>query len=234
MIRCLAIILMTNLFCNQSDAKIDPEDFIVGKFGLYFYKSGEMIKPDEYYFFEAIENTEKGLKESALKNFRKAASYGNTFGTYYTGLMYLQDENRMKGYAWLTMANVKGFIFKDKIDELLWKLDNQMSEGELNQAKQYNEELNSVYGVKATFERRLKWSRNFRLAGTRIKGHVPTGIQVQTDHFDQSKGGLINPKVTSLYMKKQIKEFVYEYPMDYRLEHGNVILNEFKLIENQD
>ena len=222
MFRLIICIVFLCLICESSPAKAN-KDIVVGNFGLHFDELGNIIKPDEFYFFEAMENSKKGYRESALKNFRKSASYGNTFGAYYTGLMYLQDGDQVKGLAWLSISNNKGFIFKDKVESLLEKLKHAMNESELNEAHDFNQQLDDIYGVEATFNRRIKWSRNFRLAGTKIKGYVPRGIKIQTDLSSNSEvGGSPNSFINDISMKKQLHDFVYEYNMDYRLVDGEV------------
>lgn len=239
--RYTIIIILLTIFNQNSQANTKTNDFVVGKFGLHYNKAGEIIKPDEYYFFQAMENTEDGYQESALKNFRKAASYGNTFGTYYTGLLYLQDDDQIKGHAWLTMANTKGFVFKDKISDLLTKLDHQMSHGELDEAKKFHNALKEVYGVEASLKRRLKWSRNFKITGTNISGNLPNFTKVITDLSPGYRGriALNNTSRTNAFidvqsMKKQFNSFVYEYKNDYRLIEGEVQIGDFELINDNE
>ena len=214
--------------------------FPVGDYSLHFNQAGEVIKPDEYYVYKAAHDNEDGFKDSAIKNFQKAASYGNTFAVYYTGLLYLQKDDFVNGYAWLSMVETKGFPHADNTLDLLHKLKNQLKPAELEAAMTLQQDLEAVYGAKPAFDRRLAWSRNFKLTGTSIKGHVPNRLKIQTD-LSHDKNIIVNgtanamgANVNGVHIRKALKSFVYEYELDYRISHGEVKLGDFKVIETDD
>ncbi len=234
--KSIGIILIMVLCCQVSHAKTKGNDFVVGKYGLHFDMDGKIIKPDEYYLVRASENINKGFNESALKNFRKAASYGNTLGAYYSGLLYLQDNDAIRGYAWLNIANAKGFEFKDKITDLLWKLEQQMSDMELGNAKGFLQKLDKVYGVEPTLKRRLKWTRGFKLTGSNVSGNVTRGTKIRTD-MSAGSGGLVNfhettktnTLIDNMNKKEELSSFVYHYKNDFRLTEGEVNVRDIEL-----
>lgn len=211
--------------------------FPVGNYSLHFNKAGDIIQPDEYYVYKAVHDNQDGFKQSALKNFQKAASYGNTFAVYYTGLLYLQVEDYVSGYAWLSMVETKGFPHADNTLDLLHKLKNQLSSENIESAKMLRDELEEVYGAEHAFERRLAWSRDFKLTGTHIRGHVPNRLKIQTDLSHKAEvivngtANAMGANVTGNRVRKAINSFVYEYELDYRITHGNVKLGDFDIIE---
>lgn len=208
------------------------EDFIVGNYKLHFSQAGDLIEPDEYYIFQAVKNEKDGFKKSARKYFQRAASYGNTFGIFYTGLLYLQEDEVVKGYAWLTLVDTKRFPFASRVKSLRSKLEAQLNSQELEQSKVFAEKLNHFYGATAGFNRRLHWSRNFKLTGSNIKGYVPHKLSIQTD-FSHGVISPMNVNVSTARIEKSIKQFVYEYEMDYRITNGEVNMGELELVDEK-
>ena len=102
------IIIVLLCVSNQLYAiKVSSGDTVVGDYGLHFSQQGRVIAPDEYYIFHAVKNEKEGYKKIARKHFQKAASYGNTFGIFYTGLLYLQEDENLKvmlGFHWLILT----------------------------------------------------------------------------------------------------------------------------------
>ena len=208
------------------------EDFVVGKYKLHFNQDGDVIAPDEYYVFQAIKNEKDGFKKMARQDFQRAASYGNTFGMFYTGLLYLQENDSIKGYAWLSMVDTDRFPFANRVIDLMQKLEVNLTKDEVEKANQFTEELKKYYGVSAGFNRRLKWSKDFKLTGSNIKGYIPNRLSIQTN-FSHGTIGKMNANVSTMRLEKNLKQFVFEYEMDYRLTEGEVKMGEMELIEKE-
>ncbi len=204
-------------------------DFVYGRYGLHFNEDGRVIKPDEYYFHLAAEAEMDGLKVAARKNFQRVASYGNTYGFYYTALLYMQSNDYVKGHAWLSFIKSKQFEFYPKVTRLKAKLEKVLSTEQLQSAQQFKAKLDEVYGVQATFDRRKKWSKSFKLGGTHIRGHVPNFLSIQTRFVGDQVNTRGSGDVSAIQLRKTIRGFVYEYDMDLRIEAGEVILNDLEL-----
>lgn len=213
-------------------AQLTPDDYVVGTYTLHFNQQGEVIEPDEYYFFHGVNDEADGFKNSARKQFQRAASYGNTFGFYYTGLLYLQEAQNIKGYAWLSMVDTQNFPYAANVKDLLFKLESGFDQNAMQQAKDYITALDEYYGVEATFQRRLKWSKNFKLTGSHIKGHIPNSLSIQTDWTTSDSISKFNTNLSAKVIENSIKSFVYEYDMDFRIREGNVNVKDIELIES--
>lgn len=223
------------LFCSVVSSSLAKTEngFPVGDYSLHFNQAGEVIKPDEYYVYKAVHDNEDGFKNSALKNFQKAASYGNTFALYYTGLLYLQEEEYVKGYAWLKMVETNNFPHADNTLDLLNKLNKQLNAEDIKSANSLLTELSKVYGAQPAFARRKAWSKNFKLTGSNIKGYVPHRLQIQTD-LSHGKITRMNTNVSPVHIERAIKTFVFEYELDYRISNGDVKLSDFEILEEDE
>ncbi len=228
--RSLLILLLclTSWLSLAKDNKIFP----VGKYSLHFTQNGEVIKPDGHYVNLAVHDVLDGFKKSAIKNFQKAASYGNTYATYYASLLYLQEEDYVNGYAWLSMVETKSFPEADNVLDLLDKLENSLSSDDMSRVNDLKVELKEVYGAEAAYSRRMAWSKNFKMAGTHLKGNIPQGIRIQTDlsHGTINRG---TANITPIVIERAIKTFVYEYEFDYRIKEGDVIMGEIELLDDE-
>ena len=209
---------------------VNDNNFPVGNYKLHLNQQGEVIKPDEYYVYKAIQDNANGFKKSAIKNFKKAASYGNTLATYYTGLLYLQQKDYINGYAWLSMIDNKDFPHADNVMDISNKIENSLGQEEMTAAKILRQQLIDIYGVEPTFARRLSWSKNFKLTGTNIKGHIPHRLSIITN-FSMGQVSDMDANVKPVHLQRAIKNFVYEYDLDYRLKQGNVNLLDFEVLE---
>lgn len=228
----LTVILLSAVMSSPFAKEIN-DTFPVGNYSLHFNQGGEVIKPDEYYVYKAVHDNEDGFKKSAIKNFQKAASYGNTFAVYYTGLLFLQEEDIINGYAWLSMVETRGFPHSDNTLDLLNKLKSQLKPEELKAANIRLAELNKVYGATPAFARRKAWSKDFKLTGSHLKGYVPHRLQIQTD-WSHGKITRMSANVVPIHIEIAIRSFIYEYELDYRITYGDVKLGEFEVIETDD
>ena len=220
-------ILISAFLLSFSVHSKNDDEISVGNYGLHFNELGEVVKPDEYYTYLGAKDHYDGLNKSAINNFKRAASYGNTFAMHFVGLLYLQENDNVRGYAWLSLVPTNKGPHAEKTSALLDKLNQTLSPDELSQAEELKAKLLETYDVANTFERRLAWSKDFKLTGTHLKGRVPDHLRIVTTQFG---GG----NASSETLKKSLNNFVYEYKLDFRLQDGLVEQGEIKIQDTEE
>ncbi len=207
----LSLLFFLALGANEVAAKV--------RFGLHFDEYGNVVKPDQEFLVRGLDDDEQGFRQSALNNFKKSAWFGNHYAMSLVGLYHLQDEAYVKSLAWFKIIDLSAVSNKQYIEDMIFKLENYLKKDELDEVKELNAELSEVYSDYQTLLNREKWRKNIRVTGTRIRGHIPSGLTFLTD------GGA----VTGFNVRNQIEEFVYEY--DFNFSGGDVKLNEVELID---
>ncbi|VAW46598.1 hypothetical protein MNBD_GAMMA02-1826 [hydrothermal vent metagenome] len=152
-----------------------------------------------------------GTSNDAKWRLKDAAEFGNKHAQYYIGLLHLQEQDQVTGYAWLKLAG-KGI---SNNDHLMASLEEQLSAAELNRANQQFELLKQTYNFQAAIERRAKWRKRLPFGGSHIKGYVPIGWK------SQLMNGLM---VFDFEVKRDLENFVF----DYRYDEGEVTLKDFE------
>ncbi len=186
------------------------------RLGLFFDDSGKMISPDDYLVHQALVDDEDGYKNDAMWRFKEAAEYGNKHGQYYAGLLYLQKDDYVNGYAWLKLAGDQ-FMNNPK---LLSAVTHQLEKQQLmDQADQSLKVLKSKINFESSIAKRVQWFKRLKFTGTHIGGYIPVFWQA-----DIGQGFW----VTGPDLRKDIKSFLY----NYRYQRGDVRLSELKLLNH--
>ena len=230
-----SIFFLAFLLAFSVHSKNDDE-ISVGSYGLHFNELGEVVNPDEYYTYLGAKDHYDGLNKSAINNFKRAASYGNTFAMHFVGLLYLQENDNVRGYAWLSLVPTNKGPYAEKTSALLDKLNQTLSPDELSRAEELKAKLLETYDVANTFERRLAWSKDFKLTGTHLKGRVPNHLAIiTTPQIGYGNvGNMTVSNASSETLKKSLRNFVYEYKLDFRLQDGLVEQGEIKIQDTEE
>ncbi|MGJ8664255.1 MAG: hypothetical protein ACSHWU_11410 [Marinicella sp.] len=194
---------------------IDMSSVHAKRLGLTFDREGKMISPDDYLVHQALIDDEDGYFNDAMWRLKEAAEYGNKHGQYYAGLLYLQKDDYVNGYAWLKLAG-DGFMNNPNLlPAVLATLEKrnlkQQADQELNQLK---EQIN----FESSVAKRLQWFKRLKFAGTHIGGYIP--ILWRTELWDglQAKG-------------YELRRDINDYIFNYRYQRGDVRLKELELQE---
>lgn len=190
------------------------------KFGLHFDEKGRIIRPDEVFLGRGLSDEKAGFKDQAMKNFKESATYGNAYAKYFLGLLYLQKNDYLNGFAWLSLLDGE-FKGADKVNSLLPRVKANLSEEQLKRADSMIEELKETYGEYAGLMKREKWRKSHKYTGTHIKGHIPPFLTIDVGN---------GVTVSGQNIRKQIETFVYEYEYQFRL--GEVNLKETEFIDD--
>ncbi|MCF6300415.1 MAG: hypothetical protein L3J52_04780, partial [Proteobacteria bacterium] len=62
-------------------------------FGLHFDDSGNIIKPDQEFMWRGMDDEKDGFRNSAFKNFKRAAEFGNYHAMSLVALYLMQDKD---------------------------------------------------------------------------------------------------------------------------------------------
>lgn len=201
--RCLLLILILIGFGSVQAKKL----------GLKFDSHGKMVSPDDYLVHQAMKDDEDGYKNDAMWRLKEAAEYGNKHGQYYAGLLHLQQDDYVNGYAWLKLSGdhfMNNAILLPAIRQTLKQQDL------INQADDKLQTLRANINFESTLAKRVGWFKRLRFGGTHIGGYIP--IFWRTELRD----GLI---VKDFDLRKDIKSFLF----DYRYQQGDVRLTELKI-----
>jgi len=189
--------------------------------GLHFDNTGKIIAPDQEYMWQGYKDEKDGFRDSALKNFKKAAEFGNYHAMSLVGLYMLHDKDYTMAHAWLNLINLDKFPNREYMNDIIKGLENLMTSDELQKAKLAKAELLETYGNYPALLRREKWKKSMRFTGTRIKGHIPPHLT-----FTLNSGVVVNGSDA----KHQVDNFVYEYEFD--IGQGEVTLDDVEIIED--
>ncbi len=183
------------------------------RLGLFFDAQGKMISPDDYLVHQALKDDEDGYKNDAMWRLKEAAEYGNKHGQYYAGLLHLQQDDYINGYAWLKLSGEK---FMNNAS-LLPVVSQTLKQRSLtNQAEEKFQALSASINFESSIAKRVEWFKRLKFAGSHIGGYIPVFWRTEL------RDGLI---VKDFDLRKEIKSFLY----DYRYQRGDVRLTELKL-----
>ncbi len=194
--------------------------FAFADYGLHFDDSGNIIKPDQHYLWLGVDDEKAGARESAFKNFKKAAEYGNYHAMSLVALYKMQDKDYMAAHAWFKMIDLGKIPNKAYVEEIVSNLETLMTPEQLERAEKLKSKLAESYGSYPTMVKREEWRKSLKFTGTHIKGHIPPFLRIQLN------SGMV---VTGRDVKEQVEKFIYEYEFDFG--QGEVTLDEIELIE---
>lgn len=185
------------------------------RLGLTFDQQGKMVNPDDYLVHQALIDDEDGYANDAMWRLQEAAEYGNKHGQYYAGLLFLQQDDYVNGYAWLKLAG-DGFMNNPNLlPAVVSTLQNRQ---QTQQAAQILSELKQRINFESAVAKRLQWFKRIKFGGTHLGGYIP--IFWRTELRD----GLI---VRDFEVRRDIKNFLF----NYRYQRGDVRLKELELQE---
>lgn len=190
----------------------------IAEIGLQFNLHGEFIPPDMVLQARGLEQYEGGYIDSATKNFKKSAKFGNDRSKYLLALLNFQNKNWVTGYAWLGLISES----MENKDGLMQKVGTLLTTEELALSVQMLEQLKKEYNDTSSFKRRNKWERSLKGSGTHISGIDAMSLRGVTTQY-----GDTSIPVTSYELKKQVETYVYEY-----VPRGIVEMGVIKAIEN--
>lgn len=202
----IALLVFTGLACAD--------------YGLHFDDTGKIIKPDQEYLWRGIDDEKDGFRNSAFKNFKRAAEFGNYHAMSLVALYYMQDKDYMSAHAWFKLIDLGKIPNRAYVEEIVANLETLMTSKKLKKAEELKAELSETYGSYPTMLRREEWKNNLRFTGTHLKGHIPPFLRIQLN------SGMV---VTGHSVKEQVEQFIYEYEFDFG--QGEVTLDEIELIE---
>jgi|SRR5690554_1540195 len=194
----------------------------VAEYGLHFDDSGNIIKPDQHYLIRGIKDDQDGFKKDALKNFIKAAEYGNQYAMSLIALYHMQDDNYVDSMAWFKLLDLKQFPNSDYLKDIMANLEKVSNPQQLQAAEDLKAQLSEVYGSYPTLLRREQWKKSLKFTGTHLKGYIPPFLTIQLN------SGLV---VTGHNVRNQVDNFIYEYQFDF--SQGEVTLDDIELIETE-
>ncbi len=200
------------------------------KFGLHFDQDGKLIMPDQEFLARGFNDDEKGFRKSAIKNFKRSASYGNHYAMSIIGLYHLQDEAYIKSLAWFKMVDLSALENRKRVEDVIYKLENYLTKDDLKEVEELKERLTEIYSNHQTRSNREEWLKNLKVTGTRIKGHIPGFLTFNIMRPGQPMDFYSTAGVTGYQVRNQIEEFVYEY--DFNFSEGDVKLNDVELIDD--
>lgn len=192
------------------------------EYGLHFDDRGNIIKPDQEYFARGLDDEKDGFRESALKNFKRSAEYGNHLAVSLIGLYNMQDEKYIEALAWYKIVETEKFENGAMIEDMISKLESMMKPNEVKKADERKAELLETYGAYATLAKRESWKSNLKFTGTHIKGYIPPFLRIELN------SGMV---VTGNKLKKQVDDFIFNY--EFNVPNGDVKLDEIELIETE-
>ena len=192
-------------------------------YGLHFDDNGQIIKPDQALLAQGLDDEKDGFRNSALKNFKQSAEYGNHLAMSLVGFYLMQDKDYVNSLAWYKLVDLSAMPNRAYIEKLIQDLELYLSPQELTKANQIKSELAETYGKHPTLLRREQWKNNLQFTGTHLKGHIPSFLQIQLN------SGLV---VTGQDVKRQVEDFIYNY--EFNLGLGEVTLDDVEVIEAND
>ena len=190
-------------------------------FGLHFDDTGKIIKPDQEFLWRGMDDEKDGFRNSAFKNFKRAAEFGNYYAMSLVALYLMQDKDYQSAHAWFKLIDLGKIPNREYMEEIVNNLETMMSPDELKQAEALYAELSETYGSYPTLLRRAEWKNNLKFTGTHIKGYIPPFLRIQLNSGMEINGHNLN---------KQVDNFIYNYEFDFGV--GEVTLDEIEVIED--
>jgi len=180
---------------------------------IKFDANGNMINPDDYLVYTALEADKGGYKNDAMWRLIAAAEYGNKHAQYFIGLLHLQKDDPVTGLAWLQLAG-PGI---SNNDHFMSVLQQQLGDQQLVAVATKLTELKETYNFENAIKKREAWRKKQRL-GSRIPGYISAFWRTTLPN-----GRVVGPR----HVRERLHAFVYEY----RYEQGEVILKDFETVE---
>lgn len=202
--KCLLLLIMSLLLVPAKAVRI----------GMKFDDKGRFVNPDDYLVYTALEAEKGGYLNDAMWRFKDAAAFGNKHAQYYIGLMHMNQDDFVTGYAWLQLAG-EGVANNDY---LLPRVKFQLNPQQLIDSEQLLLELRQQYNFLNAIKKRADWKKRLRFGGTRIRGHIPHGYKTILAN---------NVMVFGTEVRRELDQFVF----DYRYDEGEVKLTDFELEE---
>ncbi len=189
-------------------------------YGLHFDDKGQIIKPDQHYLWLGIDDERDGFRDSAFKNFKRSAAFGNYHAMSLVALYYMQDKDYLSAYAWFKLIDLGKIPNAAYLEEIIGNIETVLSKDELKQADDMRYDLSETYGSYPTMLKREEWKNNMKFTGTHIKGYIPPFLKIELN------SGYV---VTGRDLKEQVEKFIYEY--EFSFGQGEVTLDEIEIIE---
>ncbi len=203
---------------------------------LRFDKHGQMMLPDQTYLEQGAIDQQEGYLNDAMRNFKKAAKFGNPYAQSAIGFMHMKNKEFVSALAWFRLVDLK-MIDKDEVlIKLMAELEAKVSAKGRLQADQLHAQLISEYGKEASMSHREQWQKSLSFGGSKIKGRVPNRLKIYpTGRFEMRHDGTPELFVSSTYVsgavvQRKMDEFVYEYELKFT--RGDVHLQDVEIIEN--
>jgi hypothetical protein len=193
------------------------------EYGLHFDDAGKIIKPDQEYMWRGMDDEKDGFRDSAFKNFKLAAEYGNYHAMSLVALYLMQDKDYKSAHAWFKLIDLGKIPNREYMEGIVKNLEVMMTPDELKKAEELKSELAETYGSYPAMLRRAEWKNNLQFGGTHIKGYIPPFLRIQLN------SGM---EISGQTLKKQVDNFIYNYEFDFGV--GEVTLDEIELIDEGD
>ena len=204
---------------------------------LRFTDQGKLIAPDQTYLEQAYKDESDGYYNDSMRNFIKAAEFGNPYAQAAIGYRALKDKDYPLALAWFRLIDLNMIEKSDGIEEWIDKLEAVLTPEELTQSDEQLVKLRDAYGKVAALENREKWRKNLTIGGSRVKGYIPSNAKIYSAGRVEKVGvGEFEIWVDPFYVtgdiaRGEVHEFTYEY--DYRFTQGRVKLNEVEIVEEE-
>jgi len=186
------------------------------RLGLKFDDHGNMIGPDDYLVHQALKDDDDGYKNDAMWRLQEAAEYGNKHAQYYAGLLYLQKDDYINGYAWLKLSGDDFLNNPNLLPAVKLTLKERK---QMQSAKQALNDLEDKINFDTTLAKRMNWYKRLKFGGSKIGGYIPVFWKTQLND------GVI---VQSHDLRQDMKQYLF----NYRYQQGNVRLKELELESN--
>ncbi len=181
--------------------------------------------PDNKELARATNNLEDGFHKDAVKNFERAAEYGNKAAQTTLAMMYLKgagvESDWVKGYAWAVLAASQGEPEAVRLRDDVYA---QLKDAEKKRAKRVVEHLQEEYGDLVALERREEWMRKQKRETTGSRTGQNGAVRIQVS----DPSGYVWEMSGPLYYQQLEQEYI----TDFRAGIGEVHLRELELADD--
>lgn len=189
-------------------------------YGLHFDDDGQIIRPDQYYLAEGLDDDKDGFKEEAKTNFMKSAEYGNYVAMTMLGFYHMQNKELVQALAWFQLIDPDKVPNSQQIKDLAGNISSVLTPAEQKEADNMKAKLAETYGAYPTMVKREAWKKGLKFTGTNIKGYIPPFLRIELN------SGMT---VTGHDVREQVNSFIYEY--EFGVPSGEVIMDEVELVD---
>ncbi len=216
-------IIFLVLFVLSTHLYATPNSFLFSS--ANYDDNHKLIPPDQYYLARGAKAYLDGYNQTALINFRKSASFGNTQAQFLIGLMHIKSlgvqQNWAKGYAWIKLAALDK---SKKHSEYSQAVFDKLTPEEKNQTAIEYKTLLKEYNPSKALWRRDRWVKMQRkkTAGshTGFIGNVTSYYTIQ----DLQRGAGGDPNTAERFAK-EFNAFVNDYNFGY-VSSGEIVPKE--------